>query len=108
MQLLAPDVLSEARGLSLGISALGVVVGFLLWLTGWRGHRFWIVLGSTVSAGIYGLWSAPVSQVQPLVAALLMAVAAGLLALSLVRLVAFAAGGIATWLVVHAVAAAVW
>ena len=27
----------------------------LLWLFGWRGHRFWIVLATTVSAGIVGL-----------------------------------------------------
>src|SRR5262249_52625630 len=65
-----------------------------LWLLGWRNHRFWVVLAATVTAGIYGLAEAPALQAQPLAMAVLLAVAAGVLALSVVRLVAFASGGL--------------
>jgi hypothetical protein len=104
MQLIAPDILAEARGLSVGVTAAGLAVGLLLWLLGWWGHRFWVVLAATVGAGVFGLYSGPDFGMQRLVAGLLLAVAAGVLALALVRLVAFAAGGVVTWLVVRAVA----
>jgi hypothetical protein len=102
MQLLAPDILAEARGLSPAISGAGLVVGLALWALGWWGHRFWIVLATTVVAGVYALSTAPVAGVQPLVVALLLAVSAGALALPLSRVVAFTAGGLALRLLVHA------
>src|SRR6202022_2047235 len=107
-QLLTPDILTDGRELSAGLTAAGLVIGLALWLTGWWGHRFWIVLVATVMAGIFGLLSSPAHQVQPLIVGLLLAVAAGVLALSLVRLVAFAAGGAAGWLAVPAVAPPPW
>src|SRR5947209_5680609 len=55
MQLLAPDILKAAQGLSPALSCLGVGVGVSMWLLGWRSHRFWIVLFTTVVAGILGL-----------------------------------------------------
>ncbi len=102
MQLLVPAILEDARGLSVGITATVLVLGFFIWLFGWWGHRFWIVLAATVGAGLMGLYGAPAIHSQPLVAGLLLAVAAGALALALVRFVAFAAGGLAAWVVVHA------
>lgn len=102
MTVIAPDILAEARQLSAGLSAALAAVGFLLWALGWRGHRFWIVLACTLTAGVLGLYAGPDYGAQPLAAGLLMAVAAGILALSLVRLVAFAAGGLAAWVLVHA------
>ena len=57
MHLVAPDILAEGHGLSSALSAAGLVLGLLLWLFGWRAHRFWIVLIATVSAGISGLYS---------------------------------------------------
>jgi hypothetical protein len=104
MQFLAPDILAEARDLSTAVCVAGLVLGLLLWLWGWRGHRFWVVLSATVTAGVLGLYSGPDLGMQRLVAGLLLAVAAGALALALVRLIAFAAGGLVTWLVVRAVA----
>jgi hypothetical protein len=104
MQLLIPEVLEDVRGLSAGIAVTALVIGLLLWLFGWWGHRFWIVMAATVAAGVLGLYSAPTYQTQPWLAGLLLALAAGALALALVRLVAFAAGGLATWAVVHALA----
>lgn len=101
MHLLAPDILAEARGLSVGLCAAGISVGLALWLLGWRAHRFWIVLFTTVGAGILGLLSGHAHGVQPLVAGLLLALAAGVLALAVVRIFAFLAGGLATWLAVQ-------
>jgi MFS family permease len=93
MQLVAPDILSDACGLSVGLIILGLVMGIALWLFGWRCHRFWIVLITTVLAGVYGLYDGTLFRAQPLIAALLLALAGGLLALALVRLLAFLAGG---------------
>jgi hypothetical protein len=104
MTLLAPDVLEAARGLSLAVTAPGLFIGLLLWATGWRGHRFWIVLTTTVLGGILGLYTEPMHGMQPLVAGVLLAVAAGVMALALARLVAFASGGAAGWLLVHTLA----
>jgi MFS family permease len=104
MHLLAPDILAEAQGLSTTVSGLGLGLGLALWLTGWRGHRFWIVLCTTLLAGVFGLASGPAPGAQPLVSAVLLAVGAGALALDLSRVVAFAAGGTALSIVAHALA----
>jgi hypothetical protein len=104
MQLFAPDILQEARGFSPVISGVAFALGFFLWLLGWRGHRFWIVLATTITAGIWGLYSGPALGTQYLVAGVLLAVAAGFLALALARVVAFAAGGLALWIAVRSFA----
>lgn len=93
MYAVAPDLIADVRELSIPVSATGVLLGFALWLFGWRGHRFWIVLSATLLGGITGLTNSPAYGIQPLVAGLLAAVAAGILALALVRVLAFAAGG---------------
>lgn len=102
MQIVATDILEQARGLSPGVCSAGCVLGFLLWALGWRLHRFWMVLFVTVIAGIYGLQEGPARGVQPLVGGLLLAVTAGVLALLLMRLLAYAAGGLAALFLVHA------
>ena len=98
MHLVSPDMLADGRGLSAAVCAAGLVLGLTLWLLGGRAHRFWLVLLTTLTAGVYGLSIGEAFSVQPLVAGLLMAVAAGALALSLVRLMAFLAGGVAACL----------
>jgi hypothetical protein len=108
MQFIAPDILDQARGMSISLTAGGFLIGLLLWLTGWWGHRFWIVLVMTVTAGFLGLVNGPVFQVKPLVAGLMLAIAAGVLALSLVRVIAFIAGGVATWIAVRYFAPESW
>ena len=55
MQLIAPDILAEARGLTGAMTGTIFVLGFALWLFGWRWHRFWIVAGITLAAGLLGL-----------------------------------------------------
>jgi hypothetical protein len=101
--LIAPDILTEARGLSPGVSITGIVVGLLLWLFGWRWHRFWTVAGVTVAGGLYGLSVGQPVGGHAVAVGLLLAVAAGLLALELARLFAFVAGGTAAWLAAAAV-----
>ncbi|HYT87335.1 MAG TPA: hypothetical protein VEL76_01320 [Gemmataceae bacterium] len=103
MHLIAPEILAEdLSGLSIGLSAVGLLLGLALWLFGWRWYRFWVVLGITVLGGVYGLSEAAVFRAQPLVAGVLLALAAGVLALSLARVAAFAAGGCAAMLAVQA------
>ncbi len=91
--LVAPDILKECMKLELPTLGLGLLVGALLWLVGGWGHRFCIVLVTTLIAGVVGLQCGPFWGMQPLVAGLLLAVAAGALALSLVRVVVFLAVG---------------
>lgn len=103
MVLIATDILSDLCGLSLGLLIALIPVGLLLWLFGWWGHRFWIVLATTVLAGLFGLLEATAWRVQPIVVAVLLAIAAGVLALALVRVVTFAAGGFGGAFLVHLV-----
>src|SRR5262245_57814468 len=98
MQLIAPDIMESVLGLSLPATVVGLVLGLLLWFSGWWGHRFWIVLFITVAAGIVGMVSGQAVGLKPTVTGLLLAVSAGMMALALVRLVAFFAGGAAVCL----------
>lgn len=94
MRLVVPEIVAEAVGLSVPVLIAFLAVGLALWLFGWRTHRFWLVLVATVLGGLYGLSEAAVFRTQPLVAAILLAITAGVLALAVVRLLAFAVGGI--------------
>lgn len=104
MQLLAPDILEEARLLSPFLSGAGLAIGLLLWSLGGWTHRFWLAMSVTLSAGLLGLALGKDYGMQPLVAGLLLAVSAGALALSLVRILLFAAGGLAALGLLHAIA----
>jgi hypothetical protein len=108
MQFFAPEILMEGHGLAAGISGVGLATGLLLWITGWWGHRFWAVLAATLLAGVLGLVTSPWHGMKPLLAGILLAVAAGVLALALVRLVIFAATGTALYLVIHNLAPVAW
>jgi hypothetical protein len=95
MALLAPDILREARELSPLVSGTGFALGLFLWLYGGRTHRFWLALVLTVAGGVAGLYYGPAYGVLPLVSGLLLAISAGALALSLARILLFAAAGLA-------------
>lgn len=103
MQLIVPDVLAAARGLSPGAAGFLVLVGFLLWAVGWRWHRFWVVFGMTLAAGVIGLSAGQSAGGQVMVVGVLLAVAAGLLALELAKILAFLTGGVAAWAAAQAV-----
>lgn len=102
MQIIFPEILDEVRKLPLAGCLGGLGVGLLLWLFGWFGHRFWIVTFTTAGAGVLGLYFYPVIGVTSFAASLLLAVSAGVLALSLVRVVAFAGGGLAVLVAMRA------
>ena len=76
-------------------------LGVALWLFGWRWHRFWVVAGITLAAGLIGLNAARPAGVQVIAVGILLAVAAGMMALELAKVVAFVAGGIGAWLAVQ-------
>lgn len=97
MFLIHPDILAEARGLSVGAAGFAALVGVLLWSLGWRWHRFWIVFGVTLTAGLIGLNAGLVAGGQVLAVGILLAVTAGLMALELAKVLAFVAGGVAAW-----------
>jgi hypothetical protein len=103
MQLIASDLLSEARGLSYALCGIGIVLGLFLWSLGCRLHRFWIAAGFTAAAGVYGLQAGRGAGTLMLAAGVLAAVSAGMLALEMARVISFAAAGVATWMAVHAV-----
>ena len=101
MNLIATDILAELCGLSLGLILALLPIGAVLILFGWWSHRFWIVLTTTVTAGIFGLLEATTWRAQPIVVGVLLAIAAGVLALALVRVITFAAGGLVTVYLAH-------
>lgn len=99
MAILAPDLLELTRELSPAVSGLVTGLGLLLWLFGAHAHRFWLSVLVTVAGGVSGLVVGRDFSLQPLVAGLLMALAAGALALALARVGLFVAGGLAALLV---------
>jgi len=99
MQLISPDILIEARGLSPGACSFFLMVGMMLWGFGWRWHRFWIVFGITIAAGLIGLSAGRAAAGgQVMAVGILLAVSAGMLALELAKIVAFITGGTAAWI----------
>jgi hypothetical protein len=95
MGVVDPDVLKEALLLPPWLLVVALLLGVLLWLLGGWGHRFWIVMLTTLLSGVVGLIYGPQFGMQPLVAGLLVAVAAGALALALMRIGVFLAVGFA-------------
>src|SRR5439155_12452271 len=94
MQLIAPDILAEARGLTGAMLGTLCVLGVALWLFGWRWHRFWVVAGITLAAGLLGLNAGrSAGGTQIMAVGILIAVAAGMMALELAKVFAFVAGG---------------
>jgi hypothetical protein len=99
MQLVAPDILEVAVGMSPALCVTTFLIGALLWFVGGLTHRFWVVLGATLIAGVVGLFVGKRFDMQPLVAGLLLAVSIGALALALFRITLFLASGSAVlWL----------
>lgn len=103
MHLIAPDVLTEARGLTGAMAGTVCVLGIALWVFGWRWHRFWVVAGITLASGLIGLTAGrgagPNTPVMAI--GILLAVSAGMMALELAKILAFVAGGVGAWLAVQ-------
>jgi hypothetical protein len=78
------------------------VLGLALWLFGWRWHRFWVVAGITLAAGLLGLNAGRAAGgTQIMAVGILLAVAAGMMALELAKVFAFVAGGCGAWLAIQ-------
>ncbi len=104
MQLIQGDILAAGNGLSFGAAGFLVFVGLLLWAVGWRWHRFWVVFGITLTAGLVGLGAGRAAGGhQVMVVGVLLAVSAGMLALELAKVIAFATGGVAAWVATQTV-----
>lgn len=102
MHLIAPDILTEARGLTGAMLGTVCALGLALWLFGWRWHRFWVVSGITLGAGLLGLGAGRAAGgTQVMAVGILLAIAAGMMALELAKVIAFVAGGIGAWLTVQ-------
>lgn len=102
MQFISPDILTEARGLTTAMSGTLCVLGVALWIFGWRWHRFWVVSGITLAAGLLGLNAGRAAGgTQIMAIGILLAVAAGMLALELAKVFAFVAGGCGAWLAIQ-------
>jgi hypothetical protein len=98
MKLISPSVLQAGQGLSITACAIAIAVGLLLWFTGWRFYRFWLVLGVTVAGGIYGLSQGDKVGMPTIITGLLIAIGAGVLGVELSRIFAFLASGFLLWL----------
>src|SRR4051812_16575423 len=83
VQFVAPDILNEVLKLSMGAVTLGMMLGLLIWTTGWLKRSFWVALSMTVGFGLYGLQLGRTAGTHPLVTALLLGIAAGVLSLEL-------------------------
>ena len=104
MQLIQGDILAAGNGLSPGAAGFLVFVGLLLWAVGWRWHRFWVVFGITLTAGLLGLGAGRAAGGhQVMVVGVLLAVSAGMLALELAKVISFATGGVAAWVATQTV-----
>ncbi len=103
MDLLVPEIVADVCLLSSGLLIAGFCAGLILWIMGWWSHRFWLVMGATVLAGIWGLQSAGDLKANPLATALLLALAGGLLGLALARVLTYTAGGLFGMLLVQAI-----
>lgn len=96
--MIAADMLMAMRGLPITALVSCGLVGIGLIVTGWWMHRFWAALTATLAAGLTGLRLGPDFGMPPIIAGVLAAVAAGCLALSLVRVGLFVGCGVACWL----------
>lgn len=106
MQVLSPEVLADVLELPAAALLVLMALGASLALTGWRWHRFWLTISVSLISGLVGLRQAQAWGIQqPIVAAVLLATAAGCLALSLARVGLFLAYGLATWYAVKRFAA---
>jgi hypothetical protein len=95
---ISPEVLSEAKGLSVGATGFFLFVGLMLWGFGWRWHKFWTAFTITLLAGLLGLTFGRAAGLPLLAVALGVAVVCGVLAMELAKILAFLTGGVAAWL----------
>jgi hypothetical protein len=89
MEIVSSKLVSEASELPSAVLVLTAAIGPLLWVLGWRIHRALIVAASTFIGGVYGLAHGATFGLYPVVAAGLMCLSAGGLAMSTIRIGVF-------------------
>lgn len=93
MHFLDIDIFSEVMKLST-VTLLGILLcGLLLWSAGYLTHKFWVVFLATAGTGVLGFDKGPEFGMHGIFAALLFGISAGILALSVIRVVVFLLGG---------------
>lgn len=93
MHFLDAEIFSEVVNLSTPTLIAILFCGILLWSAGYLTHKFWVVFLATAGAGILGFDKGPGFGIQGIFAALLFGISAGILALSIIRVVVFIFGG---------------
>jgi hypothetical protein len=93
MHFLDAEIFSEVVKLSNPTLIAIVLCGLLLWSAGYLTHKFWVVFLATAGAGVLGFDKGPDFGIQGVFAALLFGISAGILALSIIRVVVFVFGG---------------
>jgi hypothetical protein len=88
------EVLQAARGMSVAMLSTWLALGLAVWLFGWRWHRFWITSAAVIAAAAItwqcgNIWT----QTPPVIAVIVVALAAAVVAVELARLVVFVLGG---------------
>ena len=102
MELISPQLVADASELPAVVLVLAAAVGPIFWVLGWKVHRALFVAAATVAGGVYGLVHGPALGLPPLVAATLLSLSAGGLALAVLRVGVFIVAGAVVDLVVCA------
>ena len=93
MEIISSKLVAEASELPSVVLALTEAFGPLMWVLGWRIHRALFVAASTLIGGMYGLAHGPALGLYPVVAAGLLSLSAGGLALAVLRIGVFVVFG---------------
>lgn len=93
MEIVSSKLVAQAADLPPVVLALAAAFGPLLWLLGWRLHRTLVVAGATLAGGVYGLVHGPSLHLYPIVAAALLSLSLGGLALAILRIGVFVVFG---------------
>jgi hypothetical protein len=102
MEIISSKLVSEASELPSVVLALTAAIGPLMWVLGWRIHRALFVAASTLIGGMYGLAHGPSLGLYPVIAAGLLSVSAGGLAMAMLRIGVFVVFGAVMELAVRA------
>jgi hypothetical protein len=106
MEIVSSRIVAEASELPSLVLLLTAAVGPLLWVLGWRFHRGLFVAASTFVGGMYGLAHGSAFGLYPAVAAGLMSLSAGGLAMAAMRIGVFVVFGAVLELAVRTTIAA--
>ncbi len=93
MEIIDPRLVEEASKLPSAVLLLSAAVGPVFWVLGWRIHRGLFVAAATIAGGVYGLVHGPALGLYSGIAALLLSLSVGGLALALLRIGTFVTVG---------------